>query len=154
MTLKLIQLNSFSRYIHLGQNGKISISHKLFSKTFHVWNYLRIYSCFETRLSKNQVSNVKLDFWIIELKKLINKILELEFQLNIFKKNSSSIKENSSSLNGTRVPWMELEFHKIIIIIFFFFLKFQFVITRLSKIRVLHWNSILRKTSFKTGTFS
>ena len=55
---------------------------------------------------------------------------------------------------GTQVPWtrvlhMELEFQKIHIYIF----NFQFVITQLSKNRILKWNSIFRKSSFKTWTF-
>ena len=39
------------------------ISHKLSNKISHVWNYLGIYSCFETQFSKNRVSNVKLATW-------------------------------------------------------------------------------------------
>ena len=56
----------------------------------------------------------------------------------IFSRNSSSM--NLSTSHGTRVPNF-----------FFFFLIFQFAITRLSKNRVLNWNSIFRKSSFKIG---
>ena len=37
------------------ENGHLPISSKLFSKMFYIWNYLSKCSCFETRLSKNQV---------------------------------------------------------------------------------------------------
>ena len=46
---------------------------------------------------------------------------------------------------GTRVPQF---------FFFFFFFKFPFAITWLSKNQVLNWNSIFRKSSFKTRAFS
>ena len=71
------------------------------------------------------------------------KFMELEFHLNFFK---------------------ELKFHELeyftwnsssrkYIYIYIYIFNFQFVITQLSKNRILKWNSIFRKLSFKTWAF-
>ena len=57
-----------------------------------------------------------------------------------------------ANVNLDKKKFLELEFHELEFQKFFFF-NFQFAITWLSKNRVLNWNLIFRKLSFKTRAF-
>ena len=80
------------------------------------------------------------------------------FWNSILSKSSFSVELKFMELEFFENFQVELEFHThththTYIYIYIYILKFNLPITRFSKNRVLHWNSIFRKSSFKTGAY-
>ena len=134
------------------QNHRPKLAFTHFSQTFQqnapclkliremplFWNsifYKSSFKCKTRFLEHRVIANVDLEIFLF--------FLELEFHVK-YSSSTWIFSRNSSTSHGTRVQFF---FFKIYIY------NFQFTIIQLSKNRVLNWNLIFRKSSFKTRVF-
>ena len=137
MSLDLMQKNYMSKSwpkwanaLFVQKNQRFAHFPKLIKKMPLFWNSIFSKSSF----------NLKLDFLKIEFQfktRFLDNRVITNWKLNLKQKKG----------HGTWVPCKY-------IYIYIFFFKVWPPHTRFSTNRVLHWNSILRKSSFKTGAFT